>query len=41
VSTQAADYPRWVATLDAALRGCTPEQLKKVYVVNAEAFYRV
>ena len=41
VSTQAADYPRWVATLGDALRGCTPEQLKKIYVGNAERFYRV
>jgi L-fuconolactonase len=41
VSTQASDYPRWVDTLDAALKGATPEQLRKVYVTNAEAFYRV
>lgn len=41
VSTQAADYPRWVATLDDALRGCTAEELRKVYVRNAETFYRV
>ncbi|HUR59902.1 MAG TPA: amidohydrolase family protein, partial [Opitutaceae bacterium] len=41
VSTQAADYPRWVATLDEALRGCTREELKKFYVSNAERFYRV
>lgn len=41
VSTQASDYPRWVDTLDAALKGATPEQLRKVYVTNAEAFYRI
>ena len=41
VSTQATDYPRWVATLDAALHGCTPEELQRVYVRNAERFYRV
>jgi L-fuconolactonase len=41
VSTQATDYPRWVDTLDAALKGATPEQLRKLYVSNAEAFYRV
>ena len=41
VSTQATDYPRWVATLDEALRGCSADELQKVYVRNAEAFYRV
>jgi L-fuconolactonase len=41
VSTQATDYPRWVATLDGALHGCSAEQLQNVYVRNAEAFYRV
>jgi L-fuconolactonase len=41
VSTQATDYPRWVATLDDALRGCSPEEMRKVYVRNAESFYRV
>jgi L-fuconolactonase len=41
VSTQAADYPRWVATLDEALQGCSREDLRKVYVTNAEEFYRV
>ena len=41
VSTQATDYPRWVATLDDALRGCSPDELHKFYVRNAEAFYRV
>ena len=41
VSTQATDYPRWVATLDGALQGCSSEQLQNVYVRNAEAFYRV
>jgi L-fuconolactonase len=41
VSTQATDYLRWVATLDEALQGCAPEQWRKVYVRNAEAFYRI
>jgi L-fuconolactonase len=41
VSTQATDYPRWVSTLDAALRGASPDELHKLYVRNAEAFYRV
>jgi len=41
VSTQATDYPRWVATVDDALKGCSPDELHKLYVRNAEAFYRV
>ena len=41
VSTQASDYPRWVATLDEALRGCSPDELQRAYVRNAEEFYRV
>jgi L-fuconolactonase len=41
VSTQATDYPRWVATVEEALRGCSAAELKKVYVQNAEAFYRI
>lgn len=41
VASQATDYPRWVHTLDDALKGCSPDELHKVYVRNAEAFYRV
>jgi L-fuconolactonase len=41
VSTQATDFPRWVATVDEALRGRSVEELKAVYVRNAEAFYRL
>jgi L-fuconolactonase len=41
VSTQASDYPRWVATLDAALAGCSPDETHRVFVRNAESFYRV
>jgi|UniRef100_UPI00404A2632 L-fuconolactonase len=41
VASQATDYPRWVNTLDAALSGCSPDELHKVYVRNAEKFYRV
>ncbi len=41
VSTLATDFPRWVATLDEALRGCSAAELRKVYVTNAEEFYRV
>jgi L-fuconolactonase len=41
VSTQATDFPRWVETLDEALTGCSPDELHRLYVRNAEAFYRV
>lgn len=41
VSTQASDYPRWVETLDAALKGSSPDELHRLYVRNAEMFYRV
>jgi L-fuconolactonase len=41
VSMQASDYPRWVTTLDEALHGSTPDELHRLYVRNAESFYRV
>jgi L-fuconolactonase len=41
VATQATDYPRWVNALDAALHGASADELHKLYVRNAEAFYRV
>jgi L-fuconolactonase len=41
VSTQAVDYPGWVRTLDDALKGASEADLKKLYVTNAEKFYRV
>ena len=41
VCAQATDYARWVATLDNALRGCSMDELHRVYVRNAEAFYRL
>ncbi len=41
VSTLATDYPRWVKTVDEALSGCSPDELHRVYVRNAEAFYRI
>jgi L-fuconolactonase len=41
VSTLASDYPRWVTTLDEALSGSSPDELHRLYVRNAEAFYRV
>jgi hypothetical protein len=30
-----------VATLDDALRGCSPAELRQIYVRNAEQFYRL
>ena len=41
VSTQATDYPRWVATVDETLRGMSAADLRQIYVSNAEEFYRV
>jgi L-fuconolactonase len=41
VSTLATDYPRWVATVDAALEGCTTEERQRIFARNAEAFYRI
>jgi L-fuconolactonase len=40
-ATQATDYPRWVNTLDAAMHAASADELHKLYVRNAEAFYRV
>jgi len=41
VATLATDYPRWVQTVDDALRGSSPDELHQLYVRNAEKFYRV
>lgn len=41
VSTLATNYPRWVTAVDEALRGCSAEDLQRVYVKNAERVYRV
>ncbi len=41
VSTQASDYPRWVNVLDEALAGTSPDEQHKLYVRNAEKFYRI
>jgi L-fuconolactonase len=41
VAYQATDYPRWVETLDWAVRGCSEEELKKLFRENAVAFYRL
>lgn len=41
VAEQATDYPRWVDTLDAAVAGASVDEVRKLYVTNAERFYRV
>ena len=41
VSTQASDYPRWVHTLQDAVSGCTPEELRNLFRDNAVKFYRL
>ncbi|MDE0084261.1 MAG: amidohydrolase family protein [Candidatus Poribacteria bacterium] len=41
VSTLASDYPRWVQTLQDAVSGCTPEELKKLFHDNAIKFYKL
>jgi L-fuconolactonase len=41
VATLAAEYPLWVRTLDDALQGCSPDEQRKLYVANGEAFYRI
>jgi L-fuconolactonase len=41
VSTQAADYPRWVEVLDEAIAGASPDEQHRLYVRNAEKFYRL
>ena len=41
VSTLATDYRRWVETLQAAVAGCTPEELRKLFHDNAIRFYKL
>ncbi len=41
VATLATDYPRWVRTVDDALAGSSADELHRLFVRNAEAFYRV
>lgn len=41
VSTQATDFPRWVTTVDEAITGSSKADLHRLYVSNAEDFYRV
>ncbi|MBM3852320.1 MAG: amidohydrolase [Verrucomicrobia bacterium] len=41
VSTLATDYPRWVATVDAALAGASPEDRHRIFEGNASECYRL
>ncbi len=41
VCLQASNYSRWVETLDWALKGCSEQELRKIYRDNAERFYRL
>jgi len=41
VAYQATEYPRWVETLEWAVRGCSGEELKKLFHDNAVVFYRL
>ncbi len=41
VAVQATAYPRWVETLEWAVRGCSQQQLRKLFRENAVRFYRL
>lgn len=41
VATQATAYPRWVETLDEAVRGCSADELERLFRRNAIRFYRL
>lgn len=41
VLSLASTYPRWVATLDAALAGASEAELRRLYRDNALAYYRL
>lgn len=41
VSTLATEYPRWIASVDEILRGCTDAEQRKFWVGNAERVYRL
>ena len=41
VSTQATDYPRWVHTLQDAVSGCSPEEVRNLFHDNAIKCYRL
>ena len=39
VARLAAEYPRWLETLDSAIAGCSEEEKRKIYRDNALNFY--
>ena len=41
VAYQATTYPRWVETLEWAVRGCSEDELRKLFYDNAIEFYRL
>jgi L-fuconolactonase len=41
VATQATEYPRWVETLEWAVKGCTEAELRQLFHDNAGSFYRL
>ena len=41
VAFQATEYPRWVATLERAVSGCSDRELEKLFRGNAIEFYRL
>ena len=41
VACQATDYPRWVQALSWAVRGCSKQELRKLFSGNAIRFYRL
>ncbi|GAB4459600.1 MAG: amidohydrolase [Armatimonadaceae bacterium] len=41
VSTQAAEYPRWVAALDTLTAGCSEAEKRALFAENGARFYRV
>ena len=41
VAYQAAEYPRWVATLDALTGDLSPQAKRKLWAENARRFYRL
>jgi L-fuconolactonase len=41
VASLATEYPRWANTLASAVSGCSADELHKLFVGNATAFYRL
>lgn len=37
----ATSIPRWISVLERALKGCTPEQQRRIFRENANALYRL